>query len=139
MTHPRKYDDSDTLIKTLREICLAFPETYEKEAWGECTFRVNKGTMFAMTDCDHHGSGHTAVWVKANPMVQDMMVKSDPKRFFVPPYMGSQGWVGFRLNVKSKWKEITSILRDGYEMSVPRKMKQNTPNHQKMETHVFRA
>ncbi|MBL8021888.1 MAG: DUF1697 domain-containing protein [Leptospirales bacterium] len=123
MAHPRKYDDSDPLIQRLRQICLELPETYEKEGWGECTFRVNKGTMFAMTDCNHHGSGHTAVWVKANPVIQDMMVKSDPKRFFIPPYMGPQGWIGVRLQLKSNWKEVASMIRDGYEMSQPRKSK----------------
>lgn len=125
MAHPRKYDTSDPLIQRLRQICLELPETYEKEGWGECTFRVNKGTMFAMTDCNHHGSGHTAVWVKANPVIQDMMVKSDPNRFFVPPYMGPQGWIGVRLQPKSNWKEISSIIRDGYEMSQPRTSKRS--------------
>ena len=33
--------------------------------------------MFAMTDNDHHGSGHVAVWVKAPAMVQEILVKSD--------------------------------------------------------------
>jgi uncharacterized protein (DUF1697 family)/predicted DNA-binding protein (MmcQ/YjbR family) len=125
MAHPRKYDNLDPLIQRLRKICLELPETYEKEGWGECTFRVNRGTMFAMTDCNHHGSGHTAVWVKANPVTQDMMAKSDPKRFFIPPYMGPQGWIGVRLTSRSNWKEIGSIIRDGYEMSQPRKSKRN--------------
>ncbi|MGC2443262.1 MAG: MmcQ/YjbR family DNA-binding protein, partial [Candidatus Binatus sp.] len=58
MAHPRKYDDSDPAILKLREICLALPEVFEKEAWGECTFRVTGGSMFAMTDNNHHGSGH---------------------------------------------------------------------------------
>ena len=43
MAHPRMYDDSDPVIAKLREICLAFPEVFEKEAWGECTFRVAGG------------------------------------------------------------------------------------------------
>jgi predicted DNA-binding protein (MmcQ/YjbR family) len=121
MAHPRKYDDSDPAIAKLREICMAMPEVFEKEAWGECTFRVTGGSMFAMTDCNHHDSGHIAVWVKAPAMVQEILVNSDPKRFFVPPYMGKQGWVGVRIDYKVKWDQTAAILKDGYLLSMPKK------------------
>jgi len=118
MAHPRMYDDSNRAIKRLREICLALPEATEKEAWGECTFRAG-GKMFAMTDNNHHDSGHVAVWVNAPPMVQETLVRSDPVRFFKPPYLGHKGWVGVRLDVKVDWDELAAILKDGYLMSAP--------------------
>ncbi len=121
MAHPRKYDDSNPAIKRLREICLALPEATEKEAWGECTFRVG-GKMFAMTDNNHHNSGHVAVWIKAPAMVQEILVGSDPKRFFKPPYVGPKGWVGVRLDVKVRWDELAAILNDGYLMSAPKRL-----------------
>ncbi len=127
MAHPRMYDDSNPAINKLREICLAFPEVFEKEAWGECTFRVIGGSMFAMTDNNHHGSGHVAVWVKAPAMVQEILVNSDPKRFFIPPYMGKQGWVGVRIDYKVKWDQTAAILKDGYLMSAPRKVRHTSP------------
>lgn len=77
MAHPRMYGDSNPMLLHLRNVCLSLPGTFEKEAWGECTFRVMGGSMFAMTDNDHHGSGHVAVWVKAPAMVQEILVKSD--------------------------------------------------------------
>ena len=61
MAHPTMYDDSNPTIKRLREIYLALPEAFEKEAWNECTFRVTGGSMFAMTDNNHHQSGHVAI------------------------------------------------------------------------------
>lgn len=121
MAHPRKYDDSNPAIRRLREICLALPETTEKEAWGECTFRVG-GKMFAMTDNNHHDSGHLAVWIKAPAMVQEILVGSDPKRFFKPPYVGPKGWVGVRLDLKVRWDELAAILNDGYRMSAPKRL-----------------
>ncbi|MFZ1889951.1 MAG: MmcQ/YjbR family DNA-binding protein [Candidatus Binataceae bacterium] len=121
MAHPRKYDDSNPAIKRLREICLALPDTTEKEAWGECTFRVG-GKMFAMTDNNHHNSGHIAVWIKAPAMVQEILVGSDPKRFFKPPYVGPKGWVGVRLDVKVRWDELAAILNDGYQMLAPKRL-----------------
>src|SRR5512147_1372128 len=63
MAHPHMPYDPEGPIKRLRELCLALPEATEKEAWGECTFRVG-GKMFAMTDNHHHGAEHCAVWVK---------------------------------------------------------------------------
>jgi len=122
MAHPRNYDDSNPALKRLRGICLALPEAFEKEAWGECTFRVTRGSMFAMTDFNHHDSGHVAVWVKAPPMVQEILVNSDAKRFFIPPYMGPKGWVGVRLDYKVKWDELAGIVKDGYLMSAPKRL-----------------
>jgi hypothetical protein len=116
------YDDSNAAINRLRKVCLALPETFEKEAWGECTFRVIGGSMFAMTDNNHHGSGHLAVWVKAPPMVQEILVKSDSRRFFVPPYVGPKGWVGVRFDDRVNWDELAGILKDGYLMSAPKKL-----------------
>jgi len=127
MAHPRQYDDANPAIKRLREISLALPEAFEKEAWGECTFRVTGGSMFAMTDNNHHDSGHIAVWVKAPPMVQEILVNSDPKRFFKPPYMGPKGWVGVRLDYKVNWDELAAILKDGYLMSAPKKLRGAIP------------
>jgi predicted DNA-binding protein (MmcQ/YjbR family) len=119
VAHPRMYQESNELIKRLREICLAFPAAVEKEAWGECTFRVGRGKMFAMTDNNHHRSGHVAVWVKAPPTVQETLVRSTPARFFKPPYLGAKGWVGVRLDSMVDWDELAAIVRDGYLMSAP--------------------
>ncbi len=119
MAHPRMYDDADPVIGRVRELCLALPDVFEKEAWGECTFRVTGGSMFAMTDNDHHGSGHVAVWVKAPPGVQEMLVTAAPQRFFVPPYVGPKGWVGMRLDHDVDWDELADVLKDGHAMSAP--------------------
>jgi hypothetical protein len=123
MAHPRMYDDSHPAIQRLRKICLALPEAFEKEAWGECTFRVTGGSMFAMTDNHHHGSEHIAVWVKGPQDVQEILVSADPKRFFVPPYVGSKGWIGVRLDYKVDWDELVDLLKDGYAMSAPKRLR----------------
>jgi predicted DNA-binding protein (MmcQ/YjbR family) len=132
MAHPRMYDDSNPAMKRLREICLALPEAFEKEAWGECTFRVTGGSMFAMSDSNHHGSGHFGVWVKAPAMVQEILVNSDARRFFIPPYMGPKGWVGVRLDYKVDWDEVAAILKDGYLMSAPKRLASRTAMTSKM-------
>ncbi|MBV8477294.1 MAG: MmcQ/YjbR family DNA-binding protein [Acidobacteria bacterium] len=119
MPHPRMYNASDQLLNRLRGICLGFPRVIEKEAWGECTFRVAGGKMFAMTDNNHHESGHVAVWVLAPPNIQEHLIRSMPSRFFKPPYVGSKGWVGVRIDSNLDWDQLAAILWDGYLMSAP--------------------
>jgi predicted DNA-binding protein (MmcQ/YjbR family) len=127
MAHPRMYDDNHPTIKKLREVCLALGDVVEKEAWGECTFRAVDGSMFAMTDNNHHESGHVAVWVKAPAMAQEILINSNPESFFRPPYMGHKGWVGVRIDRRVDWKQLAGILRDGYEMSLPQKKTGSKP------------
>ena len=103
-------------IERLRKICLALPDATEKEAWGEPTFRV-RDKMFAMYDNNHHNAGRIAVWCKAPLGYQSMMIEQAPERFFVPPYVGVNGWVGVRLDVDVDWKEVAGVVNQAYRMA----------------------
>jgi len=60
--------------------------------------------MFAMFDNHHHGATHVGVWLAMPLGAQEALVYQDPKRFFVPPYVGPRGWVGVRLdNQAGRW------------------------------------
>src|SRR6476661_10891114 len=102
----------------LRKIALSLPEAHEVEAWGAETFRV-KNKIFAMfADAnDHHGGGRPAVWLKAGPGNQPLMVRDAPKRFFVPPYVGPSGWVGVWLDSVCDWDELAELVRDAYKLT----------------------
>lgn len=108
-------------LSRLRTICLALAEATEKEAWGTPTFRV-RDKMFVMYVDDHHSDGRVAMWCKAPPGVQEIVVGADPKRFFVPPYVGPKGWVGVRLDVEVDWDEVADFVRDGYRMAAPKRL-----------------
>lgn len=114
----------ETPLEQLRSICLALPEAHEVEAWGEPTFRVKNKlfAMFASWDT-HHGAGRPSVWVKSTHVNQDLLVRGEPRRFFVPPYVGPSGWVGIYLDKRPKWKEIAEILRDAYMLIAPKKVR----------------
>ena len=86
-------------LTRLRKVCLALPEAHEVEAWGEPTFRI-RNKLFAMYAHaeNHHGGGQAAVWCKAAPGNQALMVRGEPGRYFVPPYVGPSGWVGVWLD-----------------------------------------
>ena len=104
-------------IERLRKICLALPDATEKEAWGEPTFRV-RGKMFVMYANNHHNDGRVAAWCKAPLGFQSMMVADAPKRFFVPPYVGGNGWVGLRLDLDVDWKEVASVVEQAYRTAL---------------------
>lgn len=110
-------------LPRLRKLCLTLPEGQEVEAWGEPTFRVKK-KMFAMyaSAGNHHGGGRSAVWCKAAPGNQALMVEAAPDRFFVPPYVGPMGWVGVWLDRNTDWKELAELLRDSYKLVAPKKL-----------------
>ncbi|MFN2637659.1 MAG: MmcQ/YjbR family DNA-binding protein [Gemmatimonadaceae bacterium] len=110
-------------LTRLRKLCLALPEAHEVEAWGEPTFRV-KNKIFAMyaQANNHHGGGKHAVWCKAAPVNQRLMVEAAPDRFFVPPYVGPSGWIGVWLERECDWKELADLLRDAYRMTAPKRL-----------------
>ncbi len=110
-------------LTRLRTLCLRLPEAHEVEAWGEPTFRV-RNKLFAMhaSPNNHHGAGRPAVWIKAGPGNQEVMVRTAPKRFFVPPYVGPSGWVGVWLDGTVDWEELAELLEDSWRMTAPKKL-----------------
>jgi predicted DNA-binding protein (MmcQ/YjbR family) len=107
----------------VRKLCLALPEAHEVEAWGAPTFRV-RNKQFAMYAAmgNHHHDGRPAVWFKAGPGNQRLMIRAAPKRFFVPPYVGPSGWVGEFLDGPVDWDELGDLLRDGYRLVAPKRL-----------------
>lgn len=100
-------------LDRLRGICLGFPNAWEKIAWSAPTFRVGD-RQFAMFVDNHHGVGFAGAWLKAPEGAQEELVESDPARFYVPPYVGTAGWVGMRLDAKTNWKLLEGLLGEAY-------------------------
>jgi predicted DNA-binding protein (MmcQ/YjbR family) len=121
-------------LTRLRKICLALPEAHEVEAWGEPTFRV-RNKLFAMfAGATTHGQGRPAVWCKAGPGNQEIMVRGAPDRFFVPPYVGPSGWIGIWLDREVEWEELADLLRDSYNLVAPKRLReQQQQKHSTME------
>jgi predicted DNA-binding protein (MmcQ/YjbR family) len=107
-------------VNRLRTICLALPDTTEKIAWGEPTWRV-RGRLFAQLDNHHHGADHLAVWLPAPLGEQEAMIFTDPVRFFRPPYVGSRGWVGVRIDRRPNWTVVAKLVKQAYRLVAPRR------------------
>jgi hypothetical protein len=129
VAHPRRQNSRPQTLEKVRDLCLGLPETSEKEAWGGPTFRV-KGKMFAMYLDDHHGDGRVALWCKSTHEARDAVIASDPDRFFVPPYVGTNGWLGVRLDKRLGWKRITELVEHGWRLAAPKRVAALLAKHQ---------
>ena len=112
--------DEEVQLDRLRRACLALPEAFEQEAWGEPTFRVKK-RMFASFAGTHHRDGHVAAWCPAPLGVQEALVRADAAAYFVPPYVGVKGWIGIELaNVSDA--ALRDHVVEAYCMVAPKKL-----------------
>ena len=110
------------LLAKLEKIALALPEATKLLNHGRPSFAVREKTFVMFMD-NHHGDGRIAIWCKAPPGDQSDMVESDPKRYFIPPYVGPRGWIGVRLDTaKPNWKTIETIVRESWRMTAPKRL-----------------
>jgi hypothetical protein len=84
-------------LRRVRRLCGALPQTEEKLSHGEPTFFVGK-KVYVMFANNHHGDGHIAVWIPVAAGLQATLLKNEPRKFFMPPYVGVRGWVGIELD-----------------------------------------
>ena len=109
-------------LERVRSYCLGLPETTERLSHGAPTFFVRDKKTFVMFHDDHHGDGRLALWCAAPPGVQGLMVDEDPRRFFVPAYVGHRGWLGLRVDVDVDWDEVGRVVEDAYRTVAPAKL-----------------
>jgi predicted DNA-binding protein (MmcQ/YjbR family) len=112
---------SERRVERLRRICASLPEAREKLSHGEPTWFAGAGRVFAMLDDHHHGEPHLAVWLPQPPGAQPALIRSDPERFFRPPYVGPKGWIGVVLDGAVDWKLVAGLVREAYlHVATPR-------------------
>ena len=103
----------------LREICLAYPEAREQGGVGDPSFKV-RDKIFAM---QHRVDDRPSMWCKSPSSVQDILVNSNPERFFVPPYVGHHGWIGIWLDLEIDWDEVADLVEESYCMTAPKRLR----------------
>ncbi|MBA3947959.1 MAG: MmcQ/YjbR family DNA-binding protein [Herpetosiphonaceae bacterium] len=110
---------TDALVR-LRTMCRTLPEVTEL-ANVRPVFRVGHKS-FAMYMDNHHNDGRVALWCKAGPGIQQALVGADPAHYFVPPYVGAQGWIGIRLDGVVDWDAVAGLLVEGYRLQAPKRL-----------------
>ena len=110
-----------TPLDRVREIVLAFPETTERASHGEPAWFV--GTkLFATWEDHHHGDPVVGLWVKGAEGQQEVLVGSEPQRYYRPKYVGHKGWIGVNMEGFVDWPMVAELLRESWRMTAPKKL-----------------
>ena len=120
-----KYPVHDLLAR-VRQHCLALPEVTEGLTHGAPTWFVRGKRSFAkFIDPDEHprfDEVHVAFWAAAPFGAKQDLTSTEPDRFFVPPFGGSD-WVGMRLDLEAggpDWDDVHEIITDAYRQVAPK-------------------
>ena len=105
----------DERLVRFTKICLAFRRADREIMVSHARFKVKKKT-FAYFLNDHHGDGIVGVLCRVLPGDNTALIKADPKRFYMPAYVGPRGWVGLRLDVgRVNWSEVEELAKGSYQ------------------------
>jgi hypothetical protein len=101
-------------LALVRELCLSLPATSERLSHGAPSFFISRSRMFVTYHDNHHGDGRLALWCAAPPGAQRDHLVRNPDAYFVPAYVGHQGWVGVRLDRDLEWDEVAAAIEDAW-------------------------
>jgi predicted DNA-binding protein (MmcQ/YjbR family) len=102
----------------LRAICLALPDACEETMRRGPSYRVND-KIFAV---ERPWNDWVGVWCKVPPGTREIILGSNPSRFFIPPYFGAKGWIGVGLDEAADWREVESFVHRSYRLVAPARL-----------------
>jgi phosphoribosylglycinamide formyltransferase-1 len=108
-------------LRLTRVTCIALelPEAARQMHASHAAFLVRKKTFAYFLD-DHHSDGIVAVTCKVLPGDNARLVAAQPRRYYLPAYIGARGWVALRLDVgKVDWDEVAELLLGSYLLVAP--------------------
>lgn len=109
------------LKERVRAICTGLPGVTEKESHGAPAFFAGKQFLQLWAE-GHHDHRFPHLWCAAPPGAQDELVRTEPDRFFRPPYVGGRGWLGVRLDGEIDWDELAAICEEAFRTVAPKKL-----------------
>jgi hypothetical protein len=117
-----KTPSTNPILKRLTAIALALPEARRELSGSHASFRVRKKTFAYFLD-NHHGDGIVAITCKVLPEENAALAKAQPKRYYLPAYIGPRGWVALRLDLpKINWSEVRELLLTSYLLTAPKRL-----------------
>ena len=112
----------DQRLDRVTRICKALPEASYELAGKHASYEVRKKT-FAYYLNDHHGDGIIAVCAKVLPGDNAALIAAQPRKFYMPSYIGPRGWVALRLDIPGvDWGEVSELIRGSYRLVAPQKL-----------------
>lgn len=117
-----KIPAEDPRLSRLTKIALILPETTRQIYGSHAQFLVRKKTFAYFLD-NHHGDGIVGVTCKVFPGENKSLVQAQPRRFYLPAYVASRGWVALRLDQgKIDWTEVRDLLLTSYALVAPKRL-----------------
>jgi len=117
-----KRESEDPRLTQLTAIALALPEVKRVSGGRHAQFLVRKKTFAYFLD-DHHGDGIVALTCKVLPGDNKALADTQPRRFYLPAYIASRGWVALRLDLgKIDWAEVKELLHGSYALIAPKRL-----------------
>jgi hypothetical protein len=117
-----KSTSEDPRLGRLTRLALTLPEVTREIYGSHAQFLVRKKTFAYFLD-NHHGDGIVAVTCKVLPGDNKALAEAQPRRFYLPAYLASRGWVALRLDIgKIDWDEVNDLLTGSYALIAPRRL-----------------
>jgi len=111
----------DPRLTHLTKIALALPEVSRQIYGSHAQFLVRRKTFAYFLD-NHHGDGIVAVTCKVLPGDNKALADAQPRRYYLPAYIASRGWVALRLDVgRIDWNEVRELLLGSYALIAPKR------------------
>ena len=118
---PKKASEDPRLTR-LTALALALPETARQIFGSHAQFLVRKKTFAYFLD-NHHGDGIVAVTCKVLPGDNKALADAQPRRFYLPAYIASRGWVALRLDTgKVDLDEVEELPLSSYVLIAPKRL-----------------
>src|SRR5882757_5527178 len=110
------------ILRPLSKICLLLPEAARRDLNEHADFRV-RGKVFAYFLNNHHGDGIVSVCCKSALGENVDRASREPRRFYLPSYIGPRGWFGLRLDGEAiDWSEVRNLVELSYRWVAPKRL-----------------
>lgn len=113
---------ANPVLERITTLALALAEATREVMGSHASFKVRK-KVFAYFLDNHHGDGIVAIACKVLPGENAALAKAQPKRYYLPAYIGPRGWVALRLDLgKIGWTEVRELLLGSYILVAPKRL-----------------
>ncbi len=121
---PMKSPRAKAVLKTVRKICLGFPETREAAQFGHPVWQAGART-FAIAR--HEAERLTlCFWVGAD---RQNLLTADA-RYRIPPYFGHNGWIALDVTEDCDAAEVAALALESYRHFALKRMLRELPADQ---------
>ncbi|MGH8137975.1 MAG: MmcQ/YjbR family DNA-binding protein [Steroidobacteraceae bacterium] len=119
---------AQAILKKLRKICLAWPETTQATQFGFPVWRAGKKTFASIHASSDAGGAPSSArpkrrlrlyfWVGVE--AQGLMTADE--RYEIPAYMGHNGWIALDVTDHCDWEEVRGLALQSYRHFALRRM-----------------